>query len=282
MTRLLVLSLLASILVVGCGGEGASTTAEEPDVTAPAPPPEPPAPTPPEEPPPGGDVAPPPSSPPAEPPSPAEPPTPGEPPAAPPVAAPGEPFDLWVPVADEGPIIGVVGVASDDTLNVRAGPGVEFEVVATLEATQTGIAGTGRGWLPPGSSPWWEIEADGVVGWANQRFLSRLGGTTDVTSMVVSQLGQTPLAETMLDLGLTVADVFADRDVSSDIVVVAPPTVGDLGEITIDVVGLGDDSVGGYRLHVFGQPTESGEAFSLMAVESTALCRRGVSEELCV
>lgn len=273
MPRLLVLSLLVGLLVAGCGGDGASTTADGPDTTVPTALPEPPAP------------APPPATPPSPEPAPAEPPSPAEPPTPPPpveLFPAGEPFDLWVPAPEEGPIIAVVGVSFDDTLNVRAGPGAKFDVVTTLEAAQTGITGTGAAWLPPSSSPWWKIEANGVVGWANQRFLSRLGGTTDVTSMVVSRHGQTPLAETMLDLGLTVADIFADRDVGSDIVVVVPPTVGDLGEVTIDVVGLGDDSVGGFRLHVFGQPTESGEAFSLMAVESTALCQRGVSDELCV
>ena len=78
------------------------------------------------------------------------------------------------------------------------------------------------------------------------------------------------------------ADVYANRDVDSDIVVVVPLAVGDLGEITIDVIGLADDSLGGLRLHVFGQPAETGEAFSLAAVESTTLCMRGVSDELCV
>lgn len=194
----------------------------------------------------------------------------------------GEPYDFWVPMPSEGPILGVVGVRHDDTLNVRSGPGVTFDVIATLGPTQTGIAGTGEGWQLPSGSVWWKIEADGVVGWANQRFLSRLGGVDDLYSFVVGELGEIPVAETMLDLGLIVANTFADVDSGSDVVVSVAPTVGDLGEVTYDVIGLGDDSLGGYRLHIFGQPTDSGEGFSLMAVEATALCQRGVSGGLCV
>ena len=36
---------------------------------------------------------------------------------------------------------------------------------------------------------------------------------------------------------------------------------------------------GGERLHVFGQPLDSGEGFSLMAVEATVMCDRGVTDE---
>jgi hypothetical protein len=201
----------------------------------------------------------------------------------PPVARPiGEPYDFWVPMPSEGAILGVVGVRHDDMLNVRSGPGVTFDVVERLEPTQTGIAGVGEGWqLPPGSV-WWRIEADGVVGWASQQFLSRLGGVDDLTSFVVGKLGEIPVAETMLDLGLTVANTFANVDSGSSIVVSVAPTVGDLGEVTYDVTGLGDDSVGGYRLHIFGQPSDSGGGFSLMAVEATTMCQRGVSDGLCV
>jgi hypothetical protein len=194
----------------------------------------------------------------------------------------GDPYDLWVPSSDEGPIVGVVGVRYDDILNLRSGPSVSFDVITTLEPTQTGIAGTGEGWQLPSGSVWWRIEANGVVGWANQQFLSRRGGVEDATSFVVDRLGEIPVAGTMLDLGLVVANAFADADIGSNVVVSIAPTVSDLGEVTYDVVGLGDDSLGGFRLHIFGQPSPSGEDFTLMTVEATTLCQRGVSQGLCV
>ena len=56
---------------------------------------------------------------------------------------------------------------------------------------------------------------------------------------------------------------------------------GDPGEVTFDIVGLGDDSVGGYRLHIFANPAEEGDGFVLKSVERTTLCSRGVTGELC-
>lgn len=194
----------------------------------------------------------------------------------------GEPYDLWVPMPDEGPIVGVVGVRHNDTLNVRTGPGSSFDVITKLDPTQTGITGTGEGQQLPSGAVWWRIEANGVVGWANQQYLSRLNGVDDATSFVVGRLGETPVAGTMLDLGLIVANAFTDTNVGSNVVVSIAPTEGDLGEVTYDVVGLGDDSLEGFRLHIFGQPSSSGEGFSLMAVEAATLCRRGVSQGLCV
>ncbi len=192
----------------------------------------------------------------------------------------GDAYDLWVPQPDEPAIIGVVGVRHDDTLNLRSGPGVTFEVLATLDPTFDRIIGTGEAWQLPSGEVWWKIDA-GVEGWANQRYMSRLSGVDDVTSFIVDRLGEIPAAETMLDLGLTAVDGFAGFDVPTTVVSVAP-TVADLGEITLDVVGIGDDSEGGFRLHVFGQPTEGGDGFSLMAVEATRFCQRGVDEGRCV
>jgi hypothetical protein len=72
----------------------------------------------------------------------------------------------------------------------------------------------------------------------------------------------------------------ASEEPESDIVLTSAPDVGDLGEVTYDVVGLGDDAVRGVRLHVFGQPVD--EAFTLHTVEMTALCGRGEDQGACV
>jgi hypothetical protein len=85
----------------------------------------------------------------------------------------------------------------------------------------------------------------------------------------------------MLDLGFLVADFLASEEPPSDIVLVEAPTVGDLGEVTYDVIGLGDDAVRGLRVHVFGTPIT--EAFTLRTVEVTVICGRGVDADgLCV
>lgn len=189
----------------------------------------------------------------------------------------GEPADDTAP--QPGSTLGVIGVAHDDQLNVRAGPGVDQPVVTTLDPLTDGIVATGRGWRLS-RSIWWEIETDEALGWAASRYLAYLGSVGDLTSLIVERLGgRYPEAETMIDLGRIVAEALASQDPPSAIVMSVGPTVGDLGEVTFDVVGLGDDSVAGYRLHVFGRPADSQEGFVLHTVEATDLCSRGVTPE---
>lgn len=193
-------------------------------------------------------------------------------------ASAGEPFDRAVADADYT----VVGVAHDDVLNVRAAPGVEAPIVTELPPTGSATA-TGRARLLEGSGGWYELEGGGITGWANARYLALPGQVTDVTSEVVeARGGDLPQAETMLDLGEAVAATRASEEPASDVVMTVAPTVGDLGEVTLDVIGLGDDAIHGERLHVFGTPTEGGEGFVLKSVEMTLLCGRGVSDGLCV
>jgi hypothetical protein len=192
---------------------------------------------------------------------------------------PGEAFDLGPRAGD---VVAVIGVAHDDVLNLRNGPGTGYEIIATLDPLADDLVATGRHRLLT-SSIWSEVEANGVVGWVNQSYLAYLGAVHDDTAYVVDRLGAVPQAETMVDLGTLVADQYASVEPTSDVVMSVAPTVGDLGEITYDVVGVGDDAQVGVRLHVFGAPTAGGEGFSLQSVEATALCGRGVTADgLCV
>jgi hypothetical protein len=180
-----------------------------------------------------------------------------------------------------GDVLGVIGVSANDVLNVRSGPGTTFAVVARLAPLTDDVVATGRARLLT-RSIWWEVMVDGTTGWASSRYLAYLAATDDTTSRYVDALGGIPVAETMQQLGLLIANEAASEDPPSRIVMSVAPTVGDLGEVTYDVVGLGDDSVVGIRLHVFGEPSESGEGFSLKAVESTELCGRGSAGGICV
>ena len=188
---------------------------------------------------------------------------------------PGEPIDFGPAAGDE---VAVVGVAHDDVLNVRAAPGTDSAVVAELEPTATGLIGTGRARSLP-QSIWFEVEVEGVTGWVSSAFVGYLGLTDDATAEVIDTLGETPGAETMLDLGMIVAEAMSSEEPPSRIVMSVAPTVGDLGEVTYDVVGLGDDALGGVRLHVFGDPAGGGEGFVLSNVERTFICSRGVTDD---
>ena len=67
---------------------------------------------------------------------------------------------------------------------------------------------------------------------------------------------------------------FADPKPSA--VVVDGPTSGDLHEITYDLLGFGDDSVLGERLHLFiADGEQPGDPLGLKSVEVTYLCARG-------
>ncbi|MGF1667230.1 MAG: SH3 domain-containing protein [Acidimicrobiia bacterium] len=182
-----------------------------------------------------------------------------------------------------GDVLGVVGVSHDDVLNVRSGPGVGYPILTGLDPTEDDVVAKGNTWSIPGAF-WIEVEADGVEGWVNLRFVSYLGDTNDITAQVIAELGETPEAETMLDLGLIVAEAVLgeDSETTIDPVMSVAPAVGDLGEVTYDVLGFADDSVRGFRLHVFATPSESGEGFILKSIEATTFCDRGLSEGLCL
>jgi len=186
---------------------------------------------------------------------------------------PGEPF---VGFAQPGDRLIVVGVAHDDTLNVREGPGTDYAVMTSLAPTEPKVVATGEARLLD-RSLWYGLDVDSGQGWANASFLAFEGGVDDVTSQVVASIGERPQAETMVDLGMIVAEDRSSSDVDSDVVMVVAPTVGDLGEVTFDVIGLADDSIYGLRLHVFGEPLPGGEGFGLRSVEQTSLCGRGAS-----
>lgn len=65
----------------------------------------------------------------------------------------------------------VAFVTTDDTLNVRAGAGVDYDVVGELAANEASVAITGSGEVVAGST-WVPIRAGEVEGWVNGRFLT--------------------------------------------------------------------------------------------------------------
>lgn len=183
-------------------------------------------------------------------------------------------------IIDFGPMAGdqlmVIGVAHDDVLNLRAAPGPSQEILDMIEPTHMDLIAEGETRQIPGAF-WIKVDYEGTVGWVHMSYIGYEGLTDDMTSAVVDELGEYPTAETMIELGQIVAESLASEEPRSDIVLVVDETVGDLGEVTYDVIGLGDDAVRGLRVHVFGQPVSDG--FSLKSVEVTSLCGRGVTAE---
>ncbi|MEZ5341191.1 MAG: hypothetical protein R2706_07010 [Acidimicrobiales bacterium] len=149
------------------------------------------------------------------------------------------------------------------------------------------IVSRGDLWLTP-TSVWWHLTIDGDEAWANQKYLAAFGLTDDITSQVVAS-GVEKSAETIEALGLAVAASRASTDPVSTIVVVDESSGNrlSLAEITVDVIGLGDDAQKGERLHIFAnvvyeEATETIMLFELKSVEATLLCSRGISDGLCL
>ena len=186
---------------------------------------------------------------------------------------PGDSIDFG-PAADD--VLAVIGVAHDDVLNLRAAPGADQGILSGIPPLHTELVALGHTRELPRSF-WIEVDYQGTTGWVNLSFVGYLGDTFDATSAVVDELGDRPSAPTMLELGESVARVLASDEPPSELVVTVAPRDGDPAEVTIDVIGLGDDAVRGMRAHVFGSRGDGG--FVLDTVEVTSLCGRGVTDD---
>jgi hypothetical protein len=186
---------------------------------------------------------------------------------------PGEPISFG---PAEGDVVSVVGVAHDDVLNLRVAPGADQDILEGVPPLYESLTALGHTRQLASGAMWILVDYPGKEGWVNLRFIAYLGNTADITASVVEDFGEVPGGETMLDLGMAVAESLAG-DPSAEIVVSAAPIVGDLGEVIFDVTGFEDDSVRGSRIHVFGQPIDEG--FVLDTVEVTPFCARGVDRD---
>ena len=91
-----------------------------------------------------------------------------------PTAFPTSPTPEPQAASVRNPEFGVVHVSEGDVLNVRSGPGVENDIIDTLDPHATGITMTG-GRQKVGSSMWVEIAtATGTLGWVNAHFLTEV------------------------------------------------------------------------------------------------------------
>ena len=185
---------------------------------------------------------------------------------------PGERTEIYPYEGDE---LAVRGVTVDDTLNLRNGPGIEFEVAAELAPLADGMIASGHNRTLDDGTLWVEMDADGVIGWASAAHLAQLGQISDITS----ELPELPSGDDVVELAQAVARERAAVDEGGPepmITVVDGPHSGDLTDMTVDLTGLADDAVTGERLHVFA--TIEGDRFTVRTVEATVLCTRGVND----
>ncbi len=219
---------------------------------------------------------------------------------------PGEPYEYG---PDVGASLAVVGVDHDDVLNVRDVPFGEIiatlglanpiafllevrtmpsdEPIAWFDSWDGAIVATGRTRKLP-TTVWHEVQIAGVTGWASGAYLAPIGLTDDITAQLIDRLGGRPVAATLTDLALLVGAVFASEEPPSRVVVTVGPGIFEgLGEVTVDVLNLGDDSLRGYRLYISATPgaedwmSEDPGPFTLRTAARTIICHshRGVTPD---
>lgn len=191
---------------------------------------------------------------------------------------PGERIDLF---PYEGAALAVVGVEAGDVLHLRAAPDPSADTVAELGPLDDGFTATGHNRQLDDGAIWAEVDAGDIRGWVNTAFVAQPGTTDDATARLYPQTADRPVAETLEQLAQRVAADAAgggEGEPQPRVVIVDGPSVGDLGEVTVDVLGYPDDSVYGERLHLFAEE-EGSDSFRLRTIEATTLCRRGVDAE---
>ena len=184
---------------------------------------------------------------------------------------PGEEVDGFLPA---GTSLVVVGVPAGGQAEVRARPGTGEAVAFTLPPLASDVTATGATRRLGDGTFWTEVAAGGGTGWLPTASVLAPGSVRDDTARLYPTPADRPTATTMDELGRMVAARFSSQEPPSEVTVIDGPTQGaDPAEITLDVVGVPDDSIGGYRVRVFA--TRSGSSLTLRTVEATTLCRRG-------
>ncbi len=219
-------------------------------------------------------------------------PTPVPEPTAPPLPAPAPVVDLsacgdFEGFASAGDIFAVVGMDYQDldtggTLPVLNAPASGDPALHQLANDRENIVTTGLACLLETSGLWYEITADGVTGWVDAYNLGYLGRTDDPTAEIVASVGSIPFGSVISVIGDVVTH-FASVDPPTVVTRQGEYTFGDLIEGTIDLIGLGEDAVKGWRLHFFLQEDDGSSDVGLKTVERTAICLRDVTDDgLCV
>ncbi len=193
------------------------------------------------------------------------------------------PCDDFAGFAAAGDVLAMVAVPFDGGLALQTSLTDADAPVYSVEPPRDDLVATGDACLLP-DRLWYGIVADDRVGWADAANLAFLGATGDATAQVTADNeGVLPAGATVEDVVAVVIDQFTTDDPPTLVVQVSDITEGDLIEVIYDVVDVPDDSVRGFRLHLFIQSDESTTDLGLKSVELTVLCRRGATEDgICI
>lgn len=204
------------------------------------------------------------------------------------VASVGSPYSIG---PAQGELMDVVGVAWDDVLNFRSAADPSASIVDTVPpfATSPAVASEGDGWLLANSA-WWHVSVGGQEAWANATFLGQLGSTSNIFSDLTNTMPS--LSAPDLDtLAFNIGSARSGGPVPLVVLSTEPIAIdAQGGEVTIDVIGLGDDSVKGERISIgfrflfddINAASPQVVEIELISATAQAICGRGMSGGACL
>lgn len=189
----------------------------------------------------------------------------------------GQPIEAFAPESTDR--VAVIGLAESTGLSMYALPGEDNPLLGEIPASAEGIFGLGEAYETEDGAVWWLVRWDSLQGWV-QPGLAYFGATTDITDEIT---GSADLVASSIDqLAIMAAGQYASTMAQAQTVFVASAEVSDdfAGTAIIDIVGIGNDSLAGYRLRVSGDgAVTNGTEFTLTSVQRVALCSRGASAD---
>lgn len=186
-----------------------------------------------------------------------------------------------------GEILDVVGVRYDDVLNIRDQASTSGAIVATAApfAANPQLVSGGEGLLfNPNGGAWWKVTVNGTQAWASSSFLAQVSpNNEDLLPTLTANMPSTtsPNANTLI---IDIATALADGPTPSVVFSTEPQGIDAIGsEATIDVLGIGDDSLMGWRINILfnnvfddiNDPNPQVIGVELVSADAFPICQRG-------
>jgi hypothetical protein len=190
----------------------------------------------------------------------------------------GEPVEITVPETTNE--VAVIGLPATETLSIHALPGIDQLVIGEIPGGADKVVMLGQAFETDDGLLWWLVQYDGIQGWVQPQ-VAYPGGSDDVTELVLDAVGDATTFASVDDLVDAVAEPFVSDEGSSRVVGVSSsePDARFRTQTTVDVIGLADDSILGYRLLVTTVGTADDEAQRIERVQRLPLCGRGVTPD---
>ena len=165
-------------------------------------------------------------------------------------------------IFEAGDVLGVIGVESEPSPRLLSFPGQSGEPVFEVSPLEDDLEALGRAWEIDGVA-WEWLLVQGHEGYLPGSWLGFIGEPEDVTSQFAALT-----SDSVARLG---------EEIASEIEATKTVLVAQVSplEVVYDVVGLGDDSIAGYRIRVTAREVTGG--FAPESVERSALCTRGLT-----